>query len=151
MSYDYIIEKPPLNEDTLAHYGVKGMKWRHHNKAMYYKTGAEAYKILSEWSDKDYQARLARVRLVGGRGGSSSKAKSGSSEKSKAETSSKVSTEDKKEEKKDTTPKIKVDLDYIKNLEKNVSKSNDSKLPVIGRNAEILAKKKKLKGRKVFL
>lgn len=29
MIYDYIIEKPPLNEDTLAHYGVKGMKWRH--------------------------------------------------------------------------------------------------------------------------
>ena len=26
--YDYIINKPELNEDTLAHYGVKGMKWR---------------------------------------------------------------------------------------------------------------------------
>ena len=26
--YDYIITKPELNEDTLAHYGVKGMKWR---------------------------------------------------------------------------------------------------------------------------
>lgn len=26
--YDYIIEKPELNEETLAHYGVKGMKWR---------------------------------------------------------------------------------------------------------------------------
>jgi len=28
MVYDYIITKPPLDEDTLAHYGVKGMKWR---------------------------------------------------------------------------------------------------------------------------
>lgn len=28
--YDYIISKPELNEDTLAHYGVKGMKWRKH-------------------------------------------------------------------------------------------------------------------------
>lgn len=28
MIYDYIITKPPLNEDTLAHYGVKGMKWK---------------------------------------------------------------------------------------------------------------------------
>lgn len=26
--YDYIIEKPELNEETLAHYGIKGMKWR---------------------------------------------------------------------------------------------------------------------------
>lgn len=25
--YDYIITKPSLDEDTLAHYGVKGMKW----------------------------------------------------------------------------------------------------------------------------
>ena len=28
--YDYVIEKPELNEETLAHYGVKGMKWRKH-------------------------------------------------------------------------------------------------------------------------
>ena len=34
--YDYIIEKPPLNEDTLVHYGVKGMKWRKHIKGKYY-------------------------------------------------------------------------------------------------------------------
>ena len=27
--YDYIITKPPLDEDTLAHYGVKGMRWHH--------------------------------------------------------------------------------------------------------------------------
>lgn len=27
-NYDYVIYKPELNEDTLAHYGVKGMKWR---------------------------------------------------------------------------------------------------------------------------
>ena len=32
--YDYIIEKPELNEETLAHYGVKGMKWnKRKNKA----------------------------------------------------------------------------------------------------------------------
>ena len=28
MIYDGIITKPPLDEDTLAHYGVKGMKWK---------------------------------------------------------------------------------------------------------------------------
>lgn len=25
--YDYIITKPPLDDDTLTHFGVKGMKW----------------------------------------------------------------------------------------------------------------------------
>ena len=30
MDYDYVITKPDLNEDTLAHYGVKGMKWKRH-------------------------------------------------------------------------------------------------------------------------
>lgn len=27
-NYDYVITKPELNEETLMHYGVKGMKWR---------------------------------------------------------------------------------------------------------------------------
>lgn len=27
MEYDYVVSKPPLNEDTLAHYGVLGMRW----------------------------------------------------------------------------------------------------------------------------
>ena len=30
MNYDYydnVITKPPLNEETLAHFGVKGMHW----------------------------------------------------------------------------------------------------------------------------
>jgi len=26
--YDYIIEKHELNEETLSHYGIKGMKWK---------------------------------------------------------------------------------------------------------------------------
>lgn len=30
MIYDYVNTKPPLNEETLAHYGVKGMKWKNH-------------------------------------------------------------------------------------------------------------------------
>jgi hypothetical protein len=28
--YDGVIEKPELNEETLAHYGIKGMKWKNH-------------------------------------------------------------------------------------------------------------------------
>jgi len=30
MMYDGVIEKPELNEETLAHYGIKGMKWKNH-------------------------------------------------------------------------------------------------------------------------
>ena len=29
-TYDYVINKPELNEDTLMHYGIKGMKWKNH-------------------------------------------------------------------------------------------------------------------------
>lgn len=42
MEYDYIINKPELNEDTLAHYGVKGMKWRKHLKGKYYSAKSKA-------------------------------------------------------------------------------------------------------------
>ena len=30
MIYDYVITKPELNEETLAHYGIPGMKWKNH-------------------------------------------------------------------------------------------------------------------------
>lgn len=36
MVYDYVTTKPELNEETLAHYGIKGMKWRKHLKGRYY-------------------------------------------------------------------------------------------------------------------
>ncbi len=32
MIYDYVSIKPPLNENTLTHYGVKGMKWKRSRK-----------------------------------------------------------------------------------------------------------------------
>lgn len=43
MEYDYIINKPELNEETLAHYGVKGMKWKHRKARM--KTAANGVLI----------------------------------------------------------------------------------------------------------
>lgn len=36
MVYDYVTTKPELNEETLAHYGIKGMKWRKRLKGKYY-------------------------------------------------------------------------------------------------------------------
>ena len=30
MFYDYVITKPELNEETLSHYGIPGMKWKNH-------------------------------------------------------------------------------------------------------------------------
>lgn len=29
MEYDGVVLKPELNEETLEHFGIKGMKWRH--------------------------------------------------------------------------------------------------------------------------
>lgn len=51
--YDYIIEKPELNEETLAHYGIKGMKWRKKLKGKYYslKSKVEEYKTKKAKGD----------------------------------------------------------------------------------------------------
>lgn len=43
MYYDYITSKPPLNEDTLAHYGVKGMKWKRRKGLPYNSNGSGVY------------------------------------------------------------------------------------------------------------
>ena len=33
MNYDYIATKPELDDELLAHYGIKGMKWRRRLKS----------------------------------------------------------------------------------------------------------------------
>ena len=33
MVYDFVTTKPELNEETLAHYGIKGMKWKNRSVA----------------------------------------------------------------------------------------------------------------------
>ena len=42
--YDYIIEKPDLDEDLLMHFGIKGMKWRKRKKSKHNPNAMEDYK-----------------------------------------------------------------------------------------------------------
>ena len=53
MTYDYVSIKPPLNEDTLAHYGVKGMKWKKRLKGKYYKTKSKIQGALANTKGKN--------------------------------------------------------------------------------------------------
>ena len=50
--YDYIINKPELNEDTLSHYGIKGMKWRKHLKGKYYSLKSKAGEAITKRNRK---------------------------------------------------------------------------------------------------
>lgn len=60
--YDYIINKPELNEDTLAHYGIKGMKWRKHLKGVKAKiTGGIKQKIYNKGRKRDFNQQLDYV------------------------------------------------------------------------------------------
>lgn len=154
MTYDYIITKPTL-EEALMHYGVKGMKWGKHSKLV--SSGAEAYKIISGWSDKEYQDRLSRVKLTGGRSGSSKgsgSGKSGSSsakEKTSGSSSSKKTTDVKEKSKKvvDDIIKATIDPNYTKKLQSRLdSINNSSKLKKYEDSAkEIDEKNKRLKKR----
>jgi len=133
MTYDYIITKPTL-EEALMHYGVKGMKWGKHSKLV--SSGAEAYKIISGWSDKEYQDRLSRVKLTGGRSSGSSKksgsGKSGSSsakEKKTSGSSSSKKTTDVKEKSKEVVNdiiKTTIDPNYTKKLQSRLDAINNS-------------------------
>lgn len=51
MYYDGVIEKPDLSEETLVHYGVKGMKWgiRRYEK----KGGTKLTKRIAKWREAE--------------------------------------------------------------------------------------------------
>lgn len=82
--YDYIIEKPELNEDTLAHYGIKGMKWKKHLKGKYYslkskagekitkqrrkRAGLDDSTISKTYSQKSYQGFGSPIKYAHGTG-----------------------------------------------------------------------------------
>lgn len=154
--YDYIITKPPL-EKALMHYGVKGMKWGKNSKLV--SSGEEAYKIISTWSDKEYQDRLRRVKLVGGKGKSSSSSKSSggsgkssssASKASKSESTDKTTkVDDNKKEVETPTSKITVDPNVTKRLQEKLDRLNTSKLDIIKEKAIEMDKKKNKRKQKL--
>lgn len=97
-----------LTDETLAHYGVKGMKWKYH-KPKVGENASAAYKQLAAMDDDEYTRILSRVKLTKGKGGKSSTAKEktakGSAEKK--ESSGKSSTEKKEETKSEKTTATK--------------------------------------------
>jgi len=109
--YDGVIEKPELNEETLAHYGIKGMKWKNHKAKILEdayeekkQRGEEIKEQLNALFNKkresatgiiNRQKTKSLMKLTSGKGSSSSS-------KSK-ETDSKDEDEETKETKKSQT------------------------------------------------
>lgn len=65
-----------LTDETLAHYGVMGMKWGHRKSQV---TSSAAYNRILTMSEDEYQKLLKGVKLVTGKGKSSSSASKSSS------------------------------------------------------------------------
>lgn len=62
--YDYIITKPELNEDTLAHYGVKGMRWRNRKKGKKGSTDGDKNQLKAK---RVYERIMPHVENLGKR------------------------------------------------------------------------------------
>lgn len=59
MMYDYVTTKPELNDETLTHYGVKGMKWHRKTKRL--------HDALKEKRKRNYYARKMADDVLSGR------------------------------------------------------------------------------------
>ena len=139
-----------LTDETLAHYGVKGMKWKYHKPKIDKANASDAYKRIADMSDKDYNDILSRIKLTKSAKGKATKEKTAKAKSEKKEStgksskgtsekkestgkSSKASTEKKTtEQTKSTDEKVvykqQVDPEYTKWLERQQQKVNESKL-----------------------
>lgn len=59
MMYDYVTTKPELNDKTLTHYGIKGMKWHRKTKRL--------HDALKEKRKRNYYARKMADDIESGR------------------------------------------------------------------------------------
>ena len=141
-----------LNEETLAHYGVKGMKWKYRKG----KTVAPGSAYATLYKRNDIEKLVDAAKLVGKKGKSSTSTKAKKEKAAKKESSGKGSSKEKKEkETKSTEGKtLKERIDAIKakrSVNTNVSLQADrSQLPIARRKAaELEARKRRLKERRL--
>lgn len=164
-----------LTDETLAHYGVKGMKWKYH-KPKVGENASAAYKQLAAMSDKDYNDILSRIKLTksskGGKSATSKEKKektaksSGSEKKASSDKESAEKKESNKTEKiatekqtKSTEEKVvykpQVDPEYVKwleerNKETTEAKDNALRLKKDHDSAELRKKRKSMIVKKIF-
>ena len=132
-----------LDEETLEHYGVKGMKWRYRKRA-----GVDPNSALGRLQQRnDIEKLVDRAKLVGKKGSSSSSSKANGAGK-KAAGSSKAAAKEKEGSLQDRIQAVKderkqkVDKDYVDYLKNNLNKDR-SQLPKAREKAAELEKRKK--------
>ena len=138
-----------LNDQTLTHYGVKGMKWRYRKRA-----GVDpntAYGRLM--ARNDIESLVDRAKLVGNKGKASSsktskakgagkKAAAGSKAAKKETEKKSAATTNPLQDRIESIKKQKIDKDYISALKNNLSRDR-SQLPKAREKAAELEKRRK--------
>lgn len=137
-----------LDDETLTHYGVKGMKWRYRKRS-----GLDPNSALGRLQSRnDIEALVDRAKLVGNKGKSSSsktskakgagkKAASGS-KAAKKETEKKSAATNPLQERIESIKKQKIDKDYISTLKSELTRDR-SQLPIARAKAAELERRKK--------
>lgn len=133
-----------LDEDTLEHYGVKGMKWRYRKRS-----GVDPNSALGRLQQRnDIETLVDRAKLVGRKGSSSnSKAAKGAGKKAAGAKAAKETKEkegslaDRIQAVKDER-KEKVNKNYLTLLKENFERDR-SQLPKARANALELEKRRK--------
>ena len=138
-----------LNDQTLTHYGVKGMKWRYRKRSGVNPNSAYG-RLMAR---NDIESLVDRAKLVGNKGKSSSsktskakgagkKAAAGSKAAKKETEKKSAATTNPLQERIESIKKQKIDKDYISALKNNLSRDR-SQLPKAREKAIELEKRRK--------